>query len=109
MMHGSWSVERGEARTISPMYVGCVAATKEGLEQFKVNVIATTHSPSTLACAPEESIYATSAERAGLQKMTKGRALNLLTAGVPTLAVSFSGRRQVFVESEIDSSIYEGV
>jgi hypothetical protein len=57
--------------------------------------------------APEESLFFMEADRAGLHKATKGRALNLLTAGVPTLAFNFTGRRQVFVESEIDSKVYD--
>ena len=77
--------------------------------EFGVSVIATTHSPSTLASAPEGAIYTMTAEAAGLHKATKGKALNLLTSGVPTLAINFSGRRQVFVESEVDCRIYDGL
>ncbi|MBN1227594.1 MAG: hypothetical protein JXA79_11435, partial [Deltaproteobacteria bacterium] len=37
------------------------------------------------------------------------KALSLLTTGVPTLSISFEGRRQVFVESKTDAGIYEKI
>jgi hypothetical protein len=43
----------------------------------------------------------------GVHKVSKSEALNLLTVGVPTLAINYSGRRQVFVESPLDAEIYE--
>ena len=42
-----------------------------------------------------------------LEKCTKGKALSILTTGVPTLSISYEGRRQVFVESKTDAGIYE--
>jgi len=72
-----------------------------------VAVILTTHSPSTVALAPEESIYAMNPEGPSVDKISKSSAVSLLTTGVPTLSVSFDGRRQVFVESRTDANIYE--
>lgn len=72
-----------------------------------VAVILTTHSPSTVALAPEESIYAMNPSGPRIEKVTKGSALTLLTSGVPTLSVAFDGRRQVFVESRTDASLYD--
>lgn len=72
-----------------------------------VAVILTTHSPSTVALAPEEAIYAMNPSGPRIEKVTKGSALSLLTAGVPTLSVAFDGRRQVFVESRTDASLYD--
>ena len=74
-----------------------------------VSVIMTTHSPSTVALAPENSIYAMDSSGPRLIKTSKGEALSLLTAGVPTLSISFSGRRQVFVESRTDASLYDSL
>jgi len=79
------------------------------VDDRNVCVIMTTHSPSTVALAPEESIYAMDASGPRLVKTTKGNALSLLTAGVPTLSISFSGRRQVFVESRTDASLYDSL
>ena len=73
----------------------------------KVSVIMTTHSPSTVALAPEDAIYAMDPNGPKLVKTSKGEALSLLTAGVPTLSISFSGRRQVFVESRTDALLYD--
>ena len=62
-----------------------------------VAVILTTHNPSTVALAPEESIYAMNTGEPRIEKVSRNHAISLLTTGVPTLAVSFDGRRQVFV------------
>ena len=72
-----------------------------------VAVILTTHSPSTVALASEKSLYAMNPAGPRVDKVTKGQALSLLTAGVPTLSVSFSGRRQVFVESKTDALLFD--
>ncbi|MDE2385691.1 MAG: ATP-binding protein, partial [Alphaproteobacteria bacterium] len=77
------------------------------VEKSGLSVIATTHSPTTVALAPEESIYLMQPDGLGLRKVSKSEALNVLTEGVPTLAVSFDGRRQVFVESPIDAELYD--
>lgn len=72
-----------------------------------VSVILTTHSPSTVALAPEEALYEMNPAGPSIEKITRSRALSILTAGVPTLSVTFDGRRQVFVESKSDAFIYE--
>lgn len=77
------------------------------VEEQGIHCILTTHSPTTVALAPEEALYEMKDGRSGLTKITKQRALNKLTFGVPTLSVDFSGRRQVFVESSTDAEIYE--
>ncbi len=56
---------------------------------------------------PDDSIYTMDASRPGLVKSSKANALNMLTVGVPTLAISYDGRRQVFVESPSDANIYD--
>ncbi len=72
-----------------------------------ISVILTTHSPSTVALASEDSLYEMNPDGPRIEKCQKGRALSILTAGVPTLSISFEGRRQVFVESKTDAGIYE--
>lgn len=91
------SMCRGFINTINETLVG-----RNGIK-----VIATTHSPSTVAMAPEESIFALEPDRRGPRKVSKSAALNLLTAGVPTLALNYDGRRQVLVESPNDARIYD--
>ena len=74
-----------------------------------VAVILTTHSPSTVALAPEEAIYSMDPSGPRLDKVTKSAALSILTAEVPTLSVSFDGRRQIFVESRTDANLYDSL
>lgn len=74
---------------------------------YGIAVIATTHSPSTVALAPEESLYVMHSGRAGLAKISKDEAINVLLVGVPSLSISYTGRRQVFVESPNDAEIYD--
>ncbi len=45
----------------------------------------------------------------GLHRSSRAEALNILTVGVPTLAISYEGRRQVFVESPSDAKAYDGI
>lgn len=72
-----------------------------------ISVILTTHSPSTVALASEETLYEMNPNGPQIEKCSKGKALSILTTGVPTLSISFEGRRQVFVESKTDAGIYE--
>lgn len=77
--------------------------------KFGIKVIATTHSPSTVALAPDESTYLMRPGHPGLSHVGKSEALNILTMGVPTLAISYDGRRQVFVESPADAKTYDAL
>ncbi len=77
------------------------------LRERGIKVIMTTHSPSTVALSPENSIYLMQSVEPRLIKTTKDKALSTLTSGVPTLSVNYENRRQVFVESKYDQSCYE--
>lgn len=90
------SMSQSLIQTLSKVLVG----------EHGINVILTSHSPSTVAVTPESSLYAMYSDKPGLHKVTKSAALNLLTEGVPTLAFSYEGRRQVFVESPVDAEVY---
>lgn len=79
------------------------------VDERRVAVIMTTHSPSTVALAPEDSIFVMDPKGPRIVKTSKGAALSILTAGVPTLSVSFDGRRQVFVESFRDAKVYDSL
>jgi AAA domain, putative AbiEii toxin, Type IV TA system len=86
-----------------------IATIKDVLvSEKKIKVILTTHSPTTVAIAPEESIFVMSESRS-LTKSSKDAALRLLTFGVPTLSISFDSRRQIFVESRRDAKIYDSL
>ncbi|PZO44938.1 MAG: AAA family ATPase [Pseudanabaena frigida] len=72
-----------------------------------IKVILTTHSPSTVALAPEDSLYAMyKSDQKRIQKTKKDKALSILTTGVPTLSIDYENRRQVFVESHYDAQFY---
>lgn len=78
--------------------------------RYGVKVLLTTHSPSTVALAPEEALY--SIRRVGmprLRRVSRDEALRSLTVGIPTLSVRIENRRQVLVESEWDEACYHGL
>jgi hypothetical protein len=80
--------------------------TETLVEKHNIGVIAATHAASTVALSPDDAIHVMLPDQPGLHKITKAEALNILTVGVPTLAISYEGRRQVFVESENDAELY---
>jgi energy-coupling factor transporter ATP-binding protein EcfA2 len=87
-----------------------LGAISEGLVGDQgIHCILTTHSPTTVALAPEAALYEMRDGSSGLKKISKQDALNTLTFGVPTLSIDYSGRRQVFTESDTDAAIYERV
>jgi ABC-type Mn2+/Zn2+ transport system ATPase subunit len=68
-----------------------------------VKVIISTHSPSTVALAPEEAIFIVNKfNQPRIVKSTKDKALSILTSGVPSFSVNYENRRQIFVESPDD-------
>jgi predicted ATP-binding protein involved in virulence len=80
------------------------------IDRKGIKVILATHSPSTVALAPEEALFVMNKnEQRRLQKTTKDKALAILTAGVPTLSIDYENRRQVFVESQYDVEFYEQI
>ncbi len=92
------------------MVVSLLKTVQEVLVDGKgVSVILTTHSPTTVALAPEDTLYEMNPTGPAVAKISRSRALAILTSGVPTLSVSFDGRRQVFVESRTDAQIYEKI
>lgn len=94
-----------------PMTKSLLSTIQEVLiKRHGIKVILITHSPSTVALAPEESLYLMEKlDQQRLQKTTKDRALAILTVGVPTLSIDYKNRRQVFVESQYDVQLYEQI
>ncbi|MDP9871587.1 AAA family ATPase [Agrobacterium tumefaciens] len=72
--------------------------------QFGMHVIATTHSPSTVAQSDLEDVYVMKKGEPGLSRISTDKAISILTEGVPTLSVSLSSRRQVFAESPVEAA-----
>jgi len=77
------------------------------VSQYGVRVMLATHAPSTVALAPEESIYVMSRVEPRLRKASTDEALRFLTVGISALSVRLENRRQIFVESEYDQDIFQ--
>ncbi len=73
------------------------------IDDFGMHVIATTHSPSTIAQCDQEAVCIMTKGQPGLARISKDRAIAGLSAGVPTLSVSLNDRRQIFAESPIEA------
>jgi ABC-type branched-subunit amino acid transport system ATPase component len=79
-------------------------------QEHGVSIILATHSPTTVALAPEESLYSlTRVGQPRLTKVSREVALAQLTVGIPTLSVRVEDRLQVFVESEKDERYYDSI
>lgn len=78
------------------------------VKRAQVPVFMTTHAPTTVAVAPEESVHVIT-EGINIEKCGRQRAIYALTYGIPTLAIDYSGRRQVFVESDNDVKYHESI
>lgn len=79
------------------------------VKEHNVKVILTTHSPSTVALAPEDSVYRMDRTLGYPVKESKSKALQSLTNGVPYLSINYEDRRQIFVESDYDVEYYEKI
>lgn len=76
------------------------------VKEAGVKVIISTHSPTTVAIAPEESLYRMNKQTGRPEKITKQQAVNILVQDLDNVRLSFENRRQVFVESEYDVQYY---
>lgn len=78
------------------------------INQYQLKVIMSTHSASTIALAPEESIYVVNnKDKDVITKSSKDEALKILTKDIPSFSVNYENRRQVFVESTNDVIFFE--
>ena len=76
--------------------------TESIVKEAGVKVIISTHSPMTVALAPEESIFLMDKMQKKPIKVTRQYAVNLLTNDLDNIRLSYENRRQVFVESKYD-------
>lgn len=72
------------------------------VEQHHIKVIMTTHSPSTVALAPSNSIYRMMDGR--MVASNKKEAIVSLTTGLNTISVYYENVKQVFVEADNDNN-----
>ena len=74
------------------------------VDKFNVQVIITTHSPSTVMLAPEESIFEMSRVDPRIQRSTsKNHSVSLLTAGLVYVG---EGTKYFLVEDDVDVKFY---
>lgn len=82
----------------------------ELIDRLNVPVIMTTHSPTTVALVPQESLFLMHRDGSPrLQKVTTDVALKELLVGVPTISVDADNRRLVIVESPNDERRYTSI
>ncbi len=74
------------------------------VEYFGCKVMFTTHSPTTVALAPEGCVYRVTP--AAITSAEKDEAIADLLDGVSQISLSSRNRREVFVESKIDGDLY---
>ncbi|MFT6909415.1 MAG: ABC-type cobalamin/Fe3+-siderophores transport system ATPase subunit [Oleiphilaceae bacterium] len=72
---------------------------------FNSKIFITTHSPTTVALAPEDSVYAVTGKT--ISSVTKDEGIAELLDGITQIAISPENRRQVFVESQYDVNVYQ--
>ena len=76
------------------------------VKEAGVKVIISTHSPTTVAIAPEESLFQMNKATSLPEKISKQQAINILVQDLDSIRLSFENRRQVFVESKYDAQYY---
>lgn len=80
------------------------------VHKFGINIIITTHSPSTIALVDDDNIFQISNfNNTFLRKISKDEALKMLTSFIPTLSIDYKNHKQVFVESPTDQYYYHSI
>lgn len=79
------------------------------VEKAGVNVIITTHSPSTVAMAPDNTVFEISRETKTPNPISNTYAVEILTSGLDYLKVKNENRKQIFVESKYDVLYYQKI
>ncbi|MEW5215250.1 ATP-binding protein [Escherichia coli] len=73
--------------------------------KFDAAIIITTHSPTSVALAPEDNVY--HVNNNSIAQINKDRAISDLLDGVTQISLNPENRRQVFVESQYDVNVYQ--
>lgn len=79
------------------------------VNKANVNVIMTTHSPSTVAMAPDGSIFEIRKEKKSPTIISNSQAIKTLTEGISYLRVTYNKRKQIFVESKYDVKYFQKI
>lgn len=89
------------------MVVKMYEALNSFSQNFKTRIILTTHSPTTIALAPDNSTYVVTVD--SIDAVTKDEGIAELLDGVAQISINPKNRRQVFVESKYDADVYQVV
>ncbi|MET7256038.1 AAA family ATPase [Dyadobacter fermentans] len=78
---------------------------------LKINVIIVTHSATTVAVSPEDSLFELVRidRKLSLAPVLKDQLLSKLTEFLPTLSIDYKNHRQVFVESPTDLKYFQSI
>lgn len=78
---------------------------------LKIKIIISSHSPSTIAFSPDDSLYIIKKDKSSqlIHNVSKDEALKELTIGVPSFSINYENRKQVFVESKYDVEYYNAL
>lgn len=81
------------------------------VNKAKIRVILTTHSPTTVALSPDDSLYylTKNSTNTTLKKANKDVLLKELTEFIPTLSIDHKNHKQIITESPGDIFYYEAV
>lgn len=80
--------------------------TKVLVKEYHIKVMMSTHSPSTVALAPEASLFELQKSPSLVKKISKNRAISLLTSG---LIIVTQATKYVFVEDKEDVNFYSKI
>ncbi|WP_421523045.1 AAA family ATPase [Pseudomonas yamanorum] len=80
---------------------------KTFIEKFDAFIVFTTHSPTTIALAPENSVRLVGSN--SITEVSKDFAISQLLEGVSQISLNSENQREVFVESGYDVDIYKRV
>jgi predicted ATP-dependent endonuclease of OLD family len=80
------------------------------IKKYHIKVILTTHSPTTVALSPEDSVFELkNFQNTALSKIEKDNAIKILTTGISTLSIDYKNHKQVFVEAPNDRFYYQSL
>lgn len=77
------------------------------VQRYGMKIILTTHSPSTVALSPEQSVFMM--DSGAMKKTSKKDAILSLTCGLNTLSIYYENNKQVFVEAKNDAMVLSNV
>ncbi|MGI2111140.1 ATP-binding protein [Shewanella frigidimarina] len=89
------------------MVVKMYRVLREFCSSFESRIIITTHSPTTVALAPDNSTYVVRDN--AIVEVTKDEGITELLDGITQISINPENRRQVFVESHYDADFYQSI